>query len=177
MTASSGTPSPVINMPVWPVARKLLFMPRLRINSSIAIAVYILPTEQSVPTARHLLPLRFFPLAIGYSTDGTRTSCSLRPLAAASSTKSGSSRSRLCNPLAKSKPMRKASISTCFQAAEITPPRLATPITSVLAPASNASCRDRSSSPRSAPQWGNRNWPTAFSGRQSLIPCATFADN
>ena len=65
ITASSGTPWPVIRMPVWPVARNVAFMPRSCIAASIAIAVYILPTEQSVPTARQRLPVRFLPLAMG----------------------------------------------------------------------------------------------------------------
>ena len=55
-TASSGTPSPVMRMPVWPVARKVAAMPRARISRSMASAVYILPTEQSVPTARQRRP-------------------------------------------------------------------------------------------------------------------------
>ena len=36
-----------------------------RISLSMQSAVYILPIEQSVPTASIRLPLRFFPLAIG----------------------------------------------------------------------------------------------------------------
>ena len=66
ITASSGTPSPVIRMPVWPVARNVALAPRARIACSIASAVYILPTEQSVPTARQRRPVRGLPLAIGY---------------------------------------------------------------------------------------------------------------
>ncbi len=64
-TASSGTPPPVMRIPVWPVARKVAAMPRARISFSIASAVYILPTEQSVPTARQRLPLRRLPSAMG----------------------------------------------------------------------------------------------------------------
>ena len=64
-TASSGTPPPVIRMPVWPVARKVAFIPRSRITRSMASAVYILPTEQSVPTARQRSPDLRLPLAIG----------------------------------------------------------------------------------------------------------------
>ena len=62
-TASSGTPSPVIRMPVCPVARNVAFIPRARISRSMQSAVYILPTEQSVPTARQRLPAP--PLAVG----------------------------------------------------------------------------------------------------------------
>src|SRR5210317_2095468 len=70
-----------------------------------------------------------------------------------------------------------ASIKTAFQAAEITPPRFATPMTSVLAPASRAWAKVISAMPRSALQPSIRYWATAFSGRQSLMPCATFAAN
>ena len=141
MTASNGTPSPVIRIPVWPVARKLDFNPRAFISASMASAVYIFPTEQSVPTARQRLPLRFTPLAMGYCTFGTRTSCRLRPVALATATKSGSSRNRLCNPEARSNPSSRAAIKTFFHAGEITPPRLATPITRVSAPAARASAK------------------------------------
>jgi len=64
-TASSGTPSPVIRMPVCPVARNDDFNPRARISLSMQSAVYILPMEQSVPTASIRLPVRFRPLAMG----------------------------------------------------------------------------------------------------------------
>ena len=64
-TASSGTPPPVIRIPVCPVARKVAAMPRARISRSIASAVYILPTEQSVPIASSRRPLRRLPSAIG----------------------------------------------------------------------------------------------------------------
>ena len=45
-----------MRMPVWPVARKVAAIPRARISRSMQSAVYILPTEQSVPTARQRLP-------------------------------------------------------------------------------------------------------------------------
>ena len=175
ITASSGTPSPVIRMPVCPVARKLDFIPRAFISRSMHSAVYIFPTEQSVPTARQRLPLRLTPLAMGYCTEGTRTSCNCRPVALATATRSGSSRSRLCRPEARSNPSSKACTSTFFHAAEITPPRFATPITSVFAPAARASSSVMSGRRMSARHPSIRNWPTAFCGRQSLMPCATLA--
>ena len=175
ITASSGTPSPVIRIPVWPVARKVDFMPFSRMDLSSAKAVYILPTEQSVPTARQRLPVRFTPFAIGYFTEGIRTSCNVRPKVLATATRSSSSRKRLCRPEAMSKPSSSASISTLFHAGLITPPRFATPMTKVLAPAAFAALRSISGSFMSALQPSIRNWPRAYSGRQSLIPWATFA--
>ena len=73
-TASIDTPSPVIRMPVWPVARKSAFMPRSRIAFSSARVVYILPQEQSVPTASMRLPGRFVPLPVAKLRVGWRTS-------------------------------------------------------------------------------------------------------
>ena len=68
-----------------------------------------------------------------------------------------------------------ASSSTESQAGEITPPRLATPITSVFAPAATASAMPMSGSFMSALQPSIRYWPIAASGRQSRMPCATLA--
>ena len=73
------TPSPAMKMPVWPVARKSAFSPRLRISFSSASAVYILPMEQSVPTVSMRLPLRFLPVPTAKSRVGWRTSNRLRP--------------------------------------------------------------------------------------------------
>ena len=145
-------------------------MPRARISASTARAVYILPTEQSVPTASIRLPLRGTPFAIGYSSGGTRTSTRRRPCALATATKSGSSRKRLCRPEAISNPASSAARRTSFHAAEITPPRFATPITSVLAPAALACSSVMSAKPKSALQPAIRNCATAFSGRQSFMP-------
>jgi hypothetical protein len=64
------------------------FQPALLHLRSMASEVYILPTEQSVPTARQRLPVRFTPLAIGYFTSGTRTSWSFRPVARATAARS-----------------------------------------------------------------------------------------
>ena len=65
ITASNGTPSPSISMPVCPVALNVAFMPRFTISRCMASDTYIFPTETSVPTARHLLPFLGRPLAIG----------------------------------------------------------------------------------------------------------------
>src|SRR5690625_4303928 len=62
---------------------------------SMASPAYILPTEQSVPTARQRFPERTAPLPMGYSRCGTRTSNSSRPLDAAASTSAGILESRL----------------------------------------------------------------------------------
>ncbi len=72
-------------------------------------------------------------------------------------------------------PFSSASFHTAIQAGEITPPRFATPTTSVLAPAAIASSMSRSGSPMSALQPGMRSWPSAASGFQSRMPWATLA--
>ena len=72
-------------------------------------------------------------------------------------------------------PCASASVSTRIQAGEITPPRLATPTTSVLAPAAAAPAIVMSGRPMSALQPCMRYWPIAASGRQSRMPWATLA--
>ena len=73
------TPSPAMKIPVCPVARKSAFRPRRFISFSSASVVYILPTEQSVPTASRRLPGRLAPVPTSNSRVGWRTSKSWRP--------------------------------------------------------------------------------------------------
>ncbi len=93
-TASMATPSPEIMIPVWPVPRKVAFMPRARISFSSASAVYFLPQEQSVPTVRTRLPLRFTPVAVAKRWVGWRTSKSRTPHRPAASAIAGTSPNR-----------------------------------------------------------------------------------
>ena len=72
--ASMGMPAPTIIMPVCPVARKVEFIPALRMDLSNARAVYFLPTAQSVPTVKRRLPKRFIPVPTGRFFGGTRMS-------------------------------------------------------------------------------------------------------
>ncbi len=72
-------------------------------------------------------------------------------------------------------PAASAAVSTEIQAGEITPPRFATPTTSVRTPAAAASASVMSGRPMSALQPSIRSCPIAASGRQSRMPCATLA--
>src|SRR5581483_8896204 len=65
MTASTGMPPPAMKMPVCPVARKSAVSPRFRMLRSSASVVYILPTEQSVPTVNRRRPERLRPVPTG----------------------------------------------------------------------------------------------------------------
>ena len=72
-------------------------------------------------------------------------------------------------------PVSAASTSVLTQALEMTPPLLAAPTTSVCAPAPRASAIVMSGSFMSALQPSRFSWPSANSGRQSRMPCATLA--
>jgi hypothetical protein len=140
----------------------------------MASEVYILPTEQSVPTARQRLPCAAhrwrWVLHVGHAHVVKRPPCRPRD-----GGKVFLIPQQVVQPEARSKPSSSAAISTFFQACEMTPPRLATPITRVL----RARCLRLRPGPCRADrhlalQPSIRNCPTALSGRQSRIPCATF---
>ena len=78
-----------MKMPVWPVARKVQAMPRACISRSMASAVNILPTEQSVPTVSRRLPGRLTPVAMGKARSEKRASTRRVPFARARSAKPG----------------------------------------------------------------------------------------
>jgi hypothetical protein len=162
-------------MPVCPVARKVDFgrAPSSPVHRQpgVHLADRTIGAHGQTPLAA----ARFTPLAIGYFTSGTRTSCSAAPwhgrrrpdpphrAGGCAARWPGRSLPPAPEPAPSSTP------------AEITPPRFATPTTSVLAPAAFASVRGHIGRPRSALQPSIRNCPTALSGRQSRMPCATFA--
>ena len=151
-------------------------MPRARISRSMASAVYILPTEQSVPIASSRRPLP--PPAVGdriaaAPARARRAACARAPSpsppapARRAGGCAGPTRGR-CRPPA-------PRLSTLSQAGAITPPRLATPTTSVRTPAAAAAAMSMSGRPMSAWHPCIRYWPIAASGRQSRMPCATLA--
>ena len=173
-TASTGTPPPAMKIPVCPVARKSAFHPRPLISFSIASDVYILPTEQSVPTVSNLWPERRSPVAMGYDSMGVRASYRERPRRVAASRISVIESRRVCKPLAMSMPCSRAASIAPRQFSGMTPPRLATPISRVRAPRRAASATSRSSMPRSTAHPGRRNCPIHASGRQSYTPIAVL---
>ena len=174
-TASTEMPLPAMRMPLCPVARKSTFMPRARISFSMASEAYILPTEQSVPTVSRRLPGRFSPVPTWKPRVGWRTSNRCRPCCSATAARLGTSARRPCRPAARSRPMMSAFSRISIQSCEITPPRLATPTTSVRAPAATALVSVISVSPRSALQPFRRICPRHHSGRQWAMPWAVLA--
>ena len=111
----------------------------------------------------------------GSAASGTRTSCSRRPCAIAVATSSARRAAGCAGPRRGRARPPAPPRARSSQAGEITPPRLATPTTSVRAPAAAASAMPMSGRPMSARQPCIRYWPIAASGRQSRMPCATFA--
>ena len=73
-------------------AAKFAASPRLCMLRSIASVVYILPTEQSVPTVSKRRPDRFTPVPTGILCVYSRASNNTRPLRAAAATMSAFSR-------------------------------------------------------------------------------------
>ena len=164
-------------MPVWPVARKVAYMPSSRIARCSASAVYFLPTAQSVPTINSRLPLRFLPLAAGMPAGGRRMSISRRPVRAAAAASSGTAANGMCMPLTMSNPASSASTSVAVHCGCRAPPTGATPMIRLRAPAAAASAGVISGSPRSATQPGKRNCARQCSRRQSTRPCPVLASS
>ena len=169
-TPSTATPSPAMKMPDWPVARKLAFSPRRRISFSMARAVNILPSEQSVPTVSTRLPCRGVPLPTSKSRVGWRTSNRRRPWLLAAAATSAMSARRRCMPAITSRPASRAATMVGTQPCGTKPPALATPTSMVRQPAAAASAGVMSGSPRSSLQPARRSWAAAFSGRQMVTP-------
>ena len=138
-TASMATPRPEMKIPVWPVARKSALSPRALISRSSASAVYFLPTEQSVPTVSSRLPGRLCPCR-WRSGGGVAHVEELRPCRSAASRDlrlraEADVQARSRRPSRPRAPRR----SRAVQCSGSTPPALATPTISVLAPAAAAS--------------------------------------
>src|SRR5437868_4125180 len=174
-TASMGIPPPAIRMPVCPVARKCVAIPRARKARVNARAVYFFPMAQSVPTVSNLLPLRLRPFAIGMFCGGRRTSMSLRPLCAAAASSGAMSASLVCMPLMMSSPASSALSNAGIQASAINPPSFATPITKARAPFAVASTGVRNGRPVVTVVPAQAYSPTQRSRAQSRRPKAVLA--
>jgi hypothetical protein len=117
-----------------------------------------------VPTVIRRRPGRLVPLPVSNDTSENRRSCSLRPLRAAASAMAGTEPSRLCSPVATSRPASSASTITATQCSGSTPPALTTPTTMVRAPASTACAIVMSGIAQSALQPGSRTGPSTTRG-------------
>ena len=175
--ASTATPAPSMKMPVCPVARKSESTPRASSPRCRQSVVYILPTEQSVPTVRSRRPLRGSPVPIGNDPSGCRTSCRVRPPRRAASATAGMSPSRPWRPLATSMPASIAATMVSIQSWENTPPRLTTPTSRVRAPRSRPSATESSGRSTEGTQPGRRSCPTHSSGRHCQTPMAVLAES
>ena len=172
-----GIPPPAIIMPVCPVARNVLGNPRFFNALANARAVYFFPTQQSVPTVSKRLPVRRWPLARGIFSGATRTSISCCRAARAARDSAGSPSKFWCNPLTILSPLASASTNGEIQDGASAPPKGATPIKTLFAPAATAAAGVISGSPRSTVQPGRRHCPTHRSGCQSRSPTAVLASN
>ena len=123
----------------------------------------------------NLLPLRLRPLPIGIAGGGVRTSISRWPVRRDASTSAGTLVSRVFSPLMISSPVSIASTNAAIQLSLMTPPWLATPITSERAPAARASSGDSRGNPVLTVQPAIPSSPTQRSAAQSARPKAVFA--
>ena len=134
-TASIGMPPPAIMMPVWPVARKSASMPALAQTRGRARARCIsCPSAQSVPTVSSRLPLRLRPVAIGMPGGGVRTSISRRPSRSAASAQLRDVGKPHVHAADEVEPGLERLDQRGKPRRRMTPPALATPITSDRAP-------------------------------------------
>ena len=136
-TASIGMPPPAIMIPVWPVARKSASTPRCCEARARSRARCISCRARSrCRRSAAACRVRLRPVATGMSgrrrahVDQPPAEPLRRPRAAA-----GCRRAATCMPLTMSSPASSASTSAGIQLRRMTPPRLATPITSARAPA------------------------------------------
>ena len=173
--ASTATPEPSMKIPVCPVARKWESTPRASSARCRQRVVYILPTEQSVPTVRSRRPLRGSPVPMGNDPVGCRTSCRVRPWRRAASATSGMSPSRVWSPLATSMPSSSAATMVSIQSCPNTPPRLTTPTSRVRAPRARPSATVSSGRSTEGTHPGRRSCPTHASGRHCQTPIAVLA--
>ena len=115
------------------------------------------------------------PMHMGILRGGVRTSISRRPRRSAALFNCGVSLSLACMPLMMSRPDSSASISEGIQLSPITPPTLATPITSARAPRARASLGDNRGSPVVTVAPSHDHSPTQRSRAQSRSPNAVLA--
>ena len=128
ITASSGTPSPVIRMPVWPVARKLDFRPRA-FNLGVDGERGVHFSDRAIGAHGKAAPARSFHAIVRW--DISRLAPARRATAdhrrGATAARSSSSAAGCAGPEAMVAPLFQRCTSTFFHAAEITPPLVGDP--------------------------------------------------